>query len=292
MAKKKVALNLSSSSIQALYSDYLLSSQDIVNIGLELERLETSPNMSEAEKLIQFFLRNESIWHCIPYESNNVLLGVLYSRKSTLEVFQYFPNVMVIDTTFNTNNVNSPLCKVVGIDSNNSIIPIAYMFMPNQKLSSFLWLMNEGLPTLFGSELCSKVSLILTDGDRNEIDAIEDAISNHFVNAHHRLCFWHLVVKGMVDHIGLYHNETELRAGLLLFLKYICKEASDVTEMNNVKQSLKEFLEKAAITNERKTQINSWLTTSIYPNLRRIAHFHFKKVRGFNRISSRLFISH
>jgi hypothetical protein len=106
-----------------------------------------------------------------------LLLAVLWATAEERALFEKYPNVVKIDTTFGTNKNGLPLVVLSGKTSNNETFTIARGNLPNERAFVFKWLFEDALPALFPSKLLGRVQLIISDGDSQEIVQISAAVS-------------------------------------------------------------------------------------------------------------------
>jgi hypothetical protein len=67
--------------------------------------------------------------------------------------------------------------------------------MPNKTASFYRWVFLEALPLLLGECNLQKINLIMSDGDSQEFNAIDEGIFKYFKNAHQGRCAYHIVQK-------------------------------------------------------------------------------------------------
>ena len=83
-----------------------------------------------------------------------------------LYLLEAFPEVIMVDTTEQTNNEKRPLLTAGWKDSNGTIFIILRIFMPNQKSWMFWWIFSVVLPKLIPKHIiCSNIQIVTTDGD-------------------------------------------------------------------------------------------------------------------------------
>ncbi|CAJ1934655.1 unnamed protein product [Cylindrotheca closterium] len=89
---------------------------------------------------------------------------------------------------------------VCGRDSGNKAFVILQMFMPNEPKAFYPWVFLEVLPAMLGVAHLKRVNLILTDGDANEFNALDQGIFHYFKNAICGRCGHHLIEKTIKSH--------------------------------------------------------------------------------------------
>jgi hypothetical protein len=67
--------------------------------------------------------------------------------------------------------------------------------MPNETSAFYRWVFMKCIPFLVGEEQLKRVRLLITDGDSQEFNAVDEAIFHHLPNARRIRCAYHLVQK-------------------------------------------------------------------------------------------------
>ena len=127
----------------------------------------------------------------------NILLACAWCRTDEARMFDAWPEVLMLDVTFQTNSEGRPLGLSVGQDGNvDSFTPVR-VFMPSQCQWVFSWIFGTAFPTLLGREALERTQLVLTDGDDKIYKAFDEHQPTIYPNAVHGLCMYHLVTKGL-----------------------------------------------------------------------------------------------
>ncbi|CAJ1944890.1 unnamed protein product [Cylindrotheca closterium] len=129
-----------------------------------------------------------------------VMLGGAWMTEAEKRHFFRFPEVLFIDATHKSNNKGRPLLLVCGRDSGGKAFAILQMFMPNETKAFYWWVFLEVLPAMLGVAHLKRVNLILTDGDANEYNALDQGIFHYFKNAIRGRCGHHLIEKTIKSH--------------------------------------------------------------------------------------------
>ncbi|KAF7152714.1 hypothetical protein RHSIM_Rhsim01G0152900 [Rhododendron simsii] len=105
------------------------------------------------------------------------------SRKS----YQHFGDVVVFDTTYNTNKYCLMFAPLLGVNHHGQTTLFGCAFLSDEKRESFEWLFKEFLKAMPGPP----PKMIITDQDPAMTKAIACALPNMF----HRYCIRHIVSK-------------------------------------------------------------------------------------------------
>ncbi|XP_020415517.1 protein FAR1-RELATED SEQUENCE 5-like [Prunus persica] len=101
--------------------------------------------------------------------------------------YGFYGDVVVFDTTFNTNRYDLTFAPMLGVNNHGQTIVLACAFLSKEMIESFVWMFKEFKKAMPGGE--SKT--IITDQDA----AMAIAISIAFPTTFHRLCIWHITSK-------------------------------------------------------------------------------------------------
>jgi hypothetical protein len=115
--------------------------------------------------------------------ATRILLGAAWVDEDSWREFLRYPECLFVDATHGTNNESRPLLQLVGRDSNGKGFTICRIFMPNETAAFYRWVFLEALPLLLGAANLGKIVLILSDGDSQEFNAIDEGIFKYFKNA-------------------------------------------------------------------------------------------------------------
>ena len=125
-----------------------------------------------------------------------VMLAVAWSREDERQLFEKFPEILMMDVTFGTNSETRPLCMTAGLDGNMNVFTPVRAFMPSQCQWVFDWIFSTALPRLMGSSL-QRVQICLTDGDSKIYNAYDKTKDKNMPHSVHMLCIYHLVTQGL-----------------------------------------------------------------------------------------------
>lgn len=108
-----------------------------------------------------------------------------------------YPRVLGMDVKFRTNNEKRPLLRVVAKTYSRKNLPIINCYLPSEQEWVFHYVLSEVFPTLLDRDALQRTSLIITDQDQQEMNAISTVIGNKCSvfgsGTKHRLCKWHKV---------------------------------------------------------------------------------------------------
>ncbi|KZV20430.1 protein FAR-RED IMPAIRED RESPONSE 1-like, partial [Dorcoceras hygrometricum] len=152
-----------------------------------------------------------------------------------------FGDVVVFDTTYNTNKYGMIFAPFVGVNHHHQTIVFGCGFLSDEKTESFVWLFNNFIESMPNGA----PNVIITDQD----PAITKAIAYVFPRTVHRFCLWHILSK-FLDKL----------APITFRVHYpsIKKVIENSTSPDEFEQSWKEVIKCANLEN------NDWLSLMYY----------------------------
>ncbi|XP_073148152.1 protein FAR1-RELATED SEQUENCE 5-like [Henckelia pumila] len=145
----------------------------------------------DAETLIEFFEskkeKNSEFFFTYETDSENRLTRCFWADAVSRRAYSAFGDVIVFDTTYNTNKYGMIFAPLVGVNNHHQTIVFGCGFLNDEKTESFVWLFNkfvEAMPT-------GAPKAIITDQD----PAMTKAIAQVFPQTMHRYCLWHILNK-------------------------------------------------------------------------------------------------
>ncbi|XP_058181190.1 protein FAR1-RELATED SEQUENCE 5-like [Rhododendron vialii] len=184
------------------------------------------------------------------------------SRKS----YQYFGDVVVFDTTYNTNKYCLIFAPLLGVNHHGQTTLFGCAFLSDELSDSFEWLFKEFLKAMVGPP----PKIIITDQDPAMTKAIACVLPTTF----HRYCIWHIGkyeiherwVPAFTKHIFSAHMTSSERAEIShsFFKRYVSLDNSMldfVTRFNNALSRLRhnELDLDHKDVNEKPILRTSWL---------------------------------
>nr|XP_043620335.1 PKS-NRPS hybrid synthetase cheA-like [Erigeron canadensis] len=124
-------------------------------------------------------------------DENNVSTNrTIYNAQEKLRLIGHedmaaFPDVLLIDATYNTNKFDMPLLEIVGVTSTSKTFSIAFVLLDRERTSNFIWALHC-LKMCIGLSYTPRV--IITDRDLGLMNACDKIFSN----ANKLLCRWHI----------------------------------------------------------------------------------------------------
>ena len=121
---------------------------------------------------------------------NNSLKGLFLMHKSSLDLFNLYHHVVVLDSTYRTTRTKMPLLHIVGMTATNKTFTIAVVYLIRETTECFTWALLQ-----LRQQLQVAPRVAVTDRDAGLISALATV----FPDCTHLLCFWH-IEKNVLSH--------------------------------------------------------------------------------------------
>ncbi|XP_076956425.1 protein FAR-RED IMPAIRED RESPONSE 1-like [Bidens hawaiensis] len=125
---------------------------------------------------------------------------IFFCHNKSHKMWRAFPEVMMIDTTYNTNMYDWPLVQFIGVSSTSKSFCIATTFVIREWQRNFSRALEKLKQMLYD---CMEPHVILTDADQ----ALMNACDAVFPNATQNLCRWHISENIRRKFKGLYRTD-------------------------------------------------------------------------------------
>ena len=159
--------------------------------GYTTEDSITDLNQQETSSLQQFILDGRMSLSLKPH--HKYMISFSWVTPSEKEKCNLFPEVMTVDTVFGTNNENRPLLTMGGKDSNGKMFIFLRAYLPHEKGWIFRWIFSVVLPKMFSNTVLQRTRLVISDGDLQEYQQLDNAIEKYFPHIVRIRCGWHIV---------------------------------------------------------------------------------------------------
>ncbi|XP_076921468.1 PKS-NRPS hybrid synthetase cheA-like [Bidens hawaiensis] len=132
--------------------------------------------------------------------STNRTKNVFFYHEKSLTMWRAFPDLLLIDTTYNTNMYKWPFVQFVGVTSTSKSFCIAHVVIFREQECKFTWALERLKHMLVD---CREPHVILTDKDQ----ALMNACETVFPNATKNLCRWHIMQNIQRKHKSLFQDD-------------------------------------------------------------------------------------
>ncbi|KAL6269599.1 hypothetical protein ACE6H2_026510 [Prunus campanulata] len=147
----------------------------------------------DAQLLKEHFLaeqgKNESFYFNMEVDSEGRMGNVFWADARSRRAYGFFGDVVVFDTTFNTNCYGMVFALLLGVNNHRQTVLFGCAFLTSETTDSFVWLFEEFKKAMPGEP----PKMIITDQDA----AMSKAIALTLPTTFHRYCIWHILNKFM-----------------------------------------------------------------------------------------------
>ncbi|CAJ2644510.1 protein FAR1-RELATED SEQUENCE 5-like [Trifolium pratense] len=162
-------------------------------------RIKRLKNMAYGEvgSLLQHFqqkcIENPSFYHGIQLDIDEQITNIFWADARMIMDYEYFGDVVTLDTTYSTNNAYRPLAIFAGFNHFRGVVIFGAALLYDETAESFEWLFREFLK----AHKSKKPQTVFTDQDH----AMAKALREVMPETYHGLCTWHLM-QNVLKHLG------------------------------------------------------------------------------------------
>ncbi|XP_041995809.1 protein FAR1-RELATED SEQUENCE 5-like [Salvia splendens] len=193
----------------------------------------------DAETLIEFFTsekeKNKAFFFDYETDSDNRFSRCFWADPKSRGTYSVFGDVVVFDSTYNTNKYSMIFTPFVGVNHHHQTIVFGCGFLSDEKTESYVWLLNkfmEAMPT-------GPPKSIITDQDPALTKALAQVLPVH------RYCLWHIL-----------NNLSEL---LIYEARHIPELGGRIEVIQMKLRQLQSILEIADARHEIDKGIHNWI---------------------------------
>ncbi|XP_073053926.1 protein FAR1-RELATED SEQUENCE 5-like [Primulina eburnea] len=166
----------------------------------------TKVENGDATALIQYFIEkankeNYFYWNVQLDDDDRVMNFFFRDYKCAVD-YEYFGDVLSIDTTYRSNKYNLICAPFIGINHHMQNVLFGLAFMSDETEASFEWLFTTFLDAMYGKQ----PETIFSD----QCQAMMNAIETVFPHSHHRLCQWH-INQNAPSHFGNLNGDSNFK---------------------------------------------------------------------------------
>ena len=172
------------STIQGRNPDNVSSVRTIYNARNKIQRNRVG-DRTPIQVLYSHLQESGYTWYPRVNEHTNELEELFFVHPTSYAIWCTFPEIMLMDSTYNTTMFKLPLLEIVGVTSTNKTFSMAYSFLSSEQGHNFRWVLQR-VKDVIDERYYPRV--IVTDRDL----ALVGACEAEFPDAHHLLCRWHI----------------------------------------------------------------------------------------------------
>jgi hypothetical protein len=116
-------------------------------------------------------------------DTDNHVTHLFFASRQSLDLYHCYPEVLLLDCTYNTNKYGLPLLNVVGITGINSTFLVCCAFVKSEGEDDFHWVLQK-----LSSYVSLSPGVVVTDCDY----ALMNVLNHVFPTSALLLCRWHI----------------------------------------------------------------------------------------------------
>lgn len=117
---------------------------------------------------------------------SNTIEDIFWAHPTSVKLFNNFPTVLVMDSTYKTNLYKMPMFEVVGVTSTDLTYSVGFGFLMHEKEENFVWVLKM-LRKLLTSKM-NMPKVIVTDRD----GSLMKAVGIVFPESYGMNCYFHV----------------------------------------------------------------------------------------------------
>jgi len=143
-------------------------------------------NMTELQYLISKLVEHKYVYYTRCNSNETTLEDIFFAHPESIKLLNTFLTVLVMDSTYKTNNYRMPLFEIVGCTFTKMTYSVGFTFLHFELEDNFTWALKIVKGFLSSEDNMPKV--IVTDMD----GALMNAIGIVFLETYTMLCFFHI----------------------------------------------------------------------------------------------------
>ena len=143
-------------------------------------------DMTELQFLISKLVEHKYVYYTRCNSEETTLEDIFFAHPESIKLFNTFPTVLVMDSTYKTNNYRMPLFEIVGCTSTKMTYSVGFAFLHFELEDNFAWALTMLKGLLYSKDNMPKV--IVTDRD----GALMKAVGTVFPKTYTMLCYFHI----------------------------------------------------------------------------------------------------
>ncbi|WOK97404.1 protein FAR1-RELATED SEQUENCE 6-like [Canna indica] len=151
----------------------------------------------DAEALRLFFTRmqakNTNFFNVIDLDDEGCLRNVFWADARSRAAYQYYNDVVVLETTYVINKYDMPLATFVGVNHHGQLVLLGCCLLSDETTETYAWLFKAWIACMYGEF----PTALITDQSKG----IQSAIAQVLPNVRHRMCLFQ-IMKRVPEKLG------------------------------------------------------------------------------------------
>jgi len=150
-------------------------------------KLSIRGSTTEMQELFQKFEENNNVFNYRTVSGSKTVQNLFFAHPESVKLFNTFPTVLVMNSTYKTNRYKMPLFEIVGLTSTEMTYNAKFAFLTREKEDNFTWALQECANLLKCKKQMPKV--IVTDRDTG----LMNVVANIFPKSTALVCEFHIL---------------------------------------------------------------------------------------------------
>ena len=173
------------SALQLANPDTLVLAQDIYNERKQLQ-LQNLAGRSPIEAMV-YELKQMDFFYQYKTLDTGEVTHVFFAHPKSIELYQWYPEVLLMDCTYKTNRFGMPLLNIMGTTSLGTTYYLGFIFLSGETEEDYLWALKELKIVMKGKDIIDP-GVVITDRELALMNALEIV----FPKTANLLCEWHI----------------------------------------------------------------------------------------------------
>jgi len=136
--------------------------------------------------LISKLEEHNYVYYSRTQSESTTIEDIFWAQPTSVKLFNNFPTVLIMDSTYKTNLYKMPMFEVVGVTSTDLTYSVGFGFVTHEKEEKFVWVLKMLCKLLTSKMNMPKV--IVTDRDASLMKAVADV----FPESYAMNCYFHV----------------------------------------------------------------------------------------------------
>ena len=122
--------------------------KDIYNARQQI-RTETLAGRTPIAALAEQLDAGEFSWEVVTTEQGHIT-HLFFAAHKSLALYERYPEVLLLDCTYKTNQFKMPLLNIIGITGLNTTFYVGFAFIRTEQEGDFTWILQQLLSVITG----------------------------------------------------------------------------------------------------------------------------------------------
>lgn len=165
--------------------DSVTTMKQVYNVRERLKKDIRGPR-SEIQQLMKMLVGKKYFFKTRNEDGCDSISDIFWAHPESVKLFNTFPTVLLLDSTYKTNRYGMPLLEIVGVTSTDMTYSVGFAYLSSEIEDNFIWALEMCRSLLCSTDIFPKV--IVTDRD----NALMNVVAKVFPTSTALLCQYHI----------------------------------------------------------------------------------------------------